>query len=213
MEYLSERSSILIVPRPPLHRTDVILDVARSLALDSGAGATTIAEIAQASGTPVGSLYHRFGSRDDLLAQLWIRAVRRSQASFLSAIDRGDPIERAVMGAMAILDFCEEQGADARLLLSLRREDLLRAAPSPEVARELEGLNRPLERGLARLAHALYGTAGQAERQRVLLAAFDIPYGAARRHLVAGKPLPASLRADVQKAVRAVLAGRTGKRH
>jgi AcrR family transcriptional regulator len=197
----------VVVPRPPLHATDAILDVARSLALDSGAGATTIAEIARASGAPVGSLYHRFGSRDDLLAQLWMRAVRRSQASFLTAIDREDPMEGTVMGAMAILDFCVHQRADARLLLSLRREDLLRAAPSPEVARELEGSNRPLEEGLARLARALYGKAGRAEMQRVLLAAFDIPYGAARRHLVAGKPLPASLRADVQRAVRAVLAG------
>jgi hypothetical protein len=43
--------------------------------------------------------------------------------------------------------------------------------------------------------------------QRVLLAVFDIPYGAARRHLVAGKPLPPSLRAQVEKAVRAVLVG------
>lgn len=196
----------MIVPRPPLHLTDPILDVARSLALDSGASATTIAEIARASGAPVGSLYHRFGSRDDLLAQLWIRAVRRSQATFLTVIDREDPIEGAVMGAMAILDFCEHQRADAQLLVSLRREDLLRAAPSPEVARELEGLNRPLERGLARLARALYGAAGRADMQRVLLAVFDIPYGAARRHLLAGKPLPASLRAEVEKAVRALLA-------
>lgn len=70
----------------------------------------------------------------------------------------------------------------------------------------LEGLNRPLERGLARLARALYGTAGRAEIQRVLLTVFDIPYGAARRHLIAGKPLPVSVRPDVDKAVRAVLA-------
>jgi AcrR family transcriptional regulator len=67
--------------------------------------ATTIAEIARASGAPVGSLYHRFGSRDDMLAQLWIRAVRRSQASFLTAVDSGDPIQGAVAGATAILDF------------------------------------------------------------------------------------------------------------
>ncbi len=110
------------------------------------------------------------------------------------------------MGAMAVLDFCTHQRADARLLLSLRREDLLRSAPSPEVARDLEKLNRPLQRGLARLARALYGTAGRADVQRVLLAVFDIPYGAARRHLLAGNPLPASLRAEVETAVRAVLA-------
>ena len=108
-------------------------------------------------------------------------------------------------GATAILDFCEHQHADAQLLVSLRREDLLRAAPSPEVARELEALNRPLEERLARLARALYDTAGRTEIQRVLLAVFDIPYGAARRHLIAGKPLPANVRPDVDKAVRAVL--------
>jgi hypothetical protein len=107
---------------------------------------------------------------------------------------------------MAILDFCERQRTDAQLLLSFRRKDLLRANPSPELTRALEELNRPLERGLAGLARALYGTAGQSEIQHVLLATFDIPYGAARRHLVAGKPLPANVPGDVEKAVRAVLA-------
>ena len=153
----------------------------------------------------MGSLYHRFGSRDDLLARLWIRAVRRSQADFLAAIDRPDPIDGAVSGAMAILDFCESQRADARLLVSFRRKDLLHAKPSPELTRALEELNRPLELGLAGLA-ALYGRAGRSEIQHVLLAVFDIPYGAARRHLVAGKSLPASVPGDVEKAVRAVLA-------
>jgi AcrR family transcriptional regulator len=86
----------------------------------------------------VGSLYHRFGSRDELLARLWIRAVRRSQADFLAAIDRADPIDGAVSGAMAILDFCERKRTDARLLLSFRREDLLHAKPSPELTRALE---------------------------------------------------------------------------
>jgi AcrR family transcriptional regulator len=200
------------VPRPPLYPTEAILDAARSLALDAGANATTIEEIARASGAPVGSLYHRFGSRDDLLARLWIRAVRRSQTDFLAAIDRPDPIDGAVSGAISILDFCERQRTDAQLLLSFRRKDLLHATPSPELTRALEELNRPLELGLAGLARALYGTAGRSEIQHVLLAVFDIPYGAARRHLVAGKSLPASVPGDVEKAVRAVLAHRAPRR-
>jgi AcrR family transcriptional regulator len=193
------------VPRPQIHPSEIILDAARALALDSGTRAATIDEIARASGAPVGSIYHRFGSRDELLARLWIRAVQRSQASFLAAIERPDPIEAALAGANAILDFCEEEQADARLLLSFRRVDLIRTALSPALVEELEELNRPLERGLARLARALYGSAGRAAVERTLLAAFDLPYGAARRHLIAGRRLPPGLRGDVEAAVRGVL--------
>jgi AcrR family transcriptional regulator len=193
------------VPRPQIHPSETILDAARALALDSGAGAATIDDIARASGAPIGSIYHRFGSRDELFARLWVRAVRRSQASFLAAIERPDPMQAALAGANAILDFCEQERADARLLLSFRREDLIRTALSPALVGELERLNRPLERALARLARALHGSAGRAAVERTLLAAFDLPYGAARRHLIADRRLPPGLCGDVEAAVRAVL--------
>jgi AcrR family transcriptional regulator len=194
------------VARPSVHPPDTILDAARSLALDGGTGSATVAEIASASGAPVGSIYHRFGSRDELLARLWIRAVHRSQASFLAAIDQTDPVEAAVACATAIVEFCEAEPADARLLVAFRREDLIRAPLPAELTAELEELNKPLQRAIARLARKLHGSAGRAAVERTLFAVFDLPYGAARRHLVAGKPLPGGLRDDVEKAVRAVLA-------
>jgi AcrR family transcriptional regulator len=194
------------VPRPSVHLPDSILDAARTLALDSGAGGATVAEIARASKAPVGSIYHRFGSRGELLARLWIRAVHRSQASFLAAIDRTEPVEAAVAGALAIVEFCESEPADARLLVAFRREDLIRAPLPQELTEELEELNKPLQHAIARLARELHGSAGRAAVERTLLAVFDLPYGVARRHLVAGKPLPGRLREDVEKAVRAVLA-------
>jgi hypothetical protein len=41
--------------------------------------------------------------------------------------------------------------------------------------------------------------AGQlAELNRTLLAVFDLPYGAARRYLITGTPLPPGLRADLR---------------
>ena len=98
--------------------------------------------IAQASGAPTGSIYHRFGSRDELIARLWIGAVYRSQAAFLAALES----EAATAAAMSILDFCEQQPGDARLLAACRREDLVRATPEGPLAEELEGLNRSVER-------------------------------------------------------------------
>jgi AcrR family transcriptional regulator len=71
-----------------------MLDVARDLLLEGGAHGATVEAISRASGAPTGSIYHRFGSRDELVTRLWMRAVRRSQAAFLEALDLGDPAPR-----------------------------------------------------------------------------------------------------------------------
>lgn len=206
------------MPRPQVHPTDTMLDAARDLLLGKGPRSATIEAIAEASGAPTGSIYHRFGSRDELIARLWIRAVYRSQASFLAALERDEPKEAALAAAMSIVDFCEENPSDAQLLVAFRREDLIRVIPEGPLADELEALNRPVEHAVVQLARRLYGRRSRAALDRTLRAVFDFPYGAARRHLIAGRPLPPQLRADVLRAVAAVIdeplhdAGRRGPR-
>jgi AcrR family transcriptional regulator len=182
-----------------------MLDAARDLLLESGSGNATVEAIADLSGAPTGSIYHRFGSRDGLLTRLWIRAVCRSQASFLAALEQEDPRTAALAAAQSILEFCEQQPADARLLVSFRREDLIRTAPSGQLADELEELNRPVEAAVVALARRLYGRPTRAALNRTLLAVFDLPYGAVRRYLITGTKLPAGLRDDLARAVNAVL--------
>ena len=70
--------------RPRLHGDDAVLDAARDVVLEAGSGAATTAAVSARSGAPVGSLYHRFGSRDRLLAELWLRTVRRFQDGLLA---------------------------------------------------------------------------------------------------------------------------------
>lgn len=193
------------MPRPQLHLTDTMLDAARDLLLGDGSRSATMEAIASASGAPTGSIYHRFGSRDELVARLWMRAVYRSQASFVAALEREDAGDAALAAAMSVIDFCEEHPADARLLVSFRREDLIGAAPEGALADELEALNRPVERSVTALARRLYGRRNRAALDRTLLAVFDLPYGAARRHLIAGAPLPPGLRTDLTRAVSAVI--------
>lgn len=195
------------MPRPELHPTDSILDAARGVVLDQGLGAATIAVIAESSGAPVGSIYHRFGSVDDLLAEMWIRAVRRSQASFAKAAEHPDPVEAAVGAGLSVYDFCVEHPADGRLLLSYRPEDLAGARIDPRQRAELVRLNDPVAAVVKDIARRLYGRVSRKSLDRVLLAVFDLPHGAVRRPLANGERLLPQRREALEAALRAVLAG------
>jgi len=182
-----------------------MLDAARDLLIERGSASATVEAIADVSGAPTGSIYHRFGSRDGLLTRLWIRAVYRSQASFLAALEHEDPRTAALAAAQSILEFCEQEPADARLLASFRREDLIRSAPSGQLAGELEELNRPVQAAVVTLARRLYRRPTKAALNRTMLAVFDLPYGAVRRYLITGTKIPAGLPDDLARAVKAVL--------
>jgi AcrR family transcriptional regulator len=154
----------------------------------------------------MGSIYHRFGSVDDLLTEMWIRAVRRSQARFAAAAEQSDPIEAAVGAALSVYDFCVDNPADGRLLLSFRPEDIARGRIAPRQRAELEDLNKPLKAVVQDLARRLYGRASRRSLDRVILATFDLPHGAIRRPLASGEKIPPQRREAVETAVRAVLA-------
>lgn len=191
--------------RPIVHTSDAMLDAARALVLGGGARSATVSAIARSSGAPKGSIYHRFGSLEDLLATMWIRAVRRSQERFLAALAHDDPVEAAVAGALAVLDATETDRADARLLASLRREDLIETVRSPALRDELVALNRPLYAAFRDLSRRLHGSASRADVERTVCAVADLPQGAIRRHLVADTPFPRALRGQIEAAVRAAL--------
>jgi len=192
--------------RRRLHEPHEMLDAARTLVLEQGAGAATVGAIAGASGAPIGSIYHAFGSRDALLARLWIRAVERSQGRFLEALERdSDPLGGAVAAALSIYDFARDEPGDARLLVSLRREDLIQIPLPADVAAELAELNRPIEEAIGSLARRLFGRITRERVEQTALAVFDLPYGALRRHLASGARPPSALRPPLARAVRAAL--------
>ncbi len=182
-----------------------MLDAARSLVLEAGVGAATVSEIARSSGAPTGSIYHRFDSVSELLGQMWIRAIKRSQAQFAGAADNADPLEGAIAAALSVYDFAGRQPADARLLISLRREDLVRQPLSPELTGQLADLNGPIEELVGDLARRLYGRATAGNIDAVALAVIDLPMGALRRPLAAGQRTTPRKRAALESAVRAAL--------
>src|SRR5919204_1422220 len=100
---------------PRKHETDVILDTARALVLTDGPRAASVAAIAKASGAPTGTLYHRFGNRNGILAAAWLRALERFQSRAMAAA-ADTPLETAVAMGLTIVSFARDHAEDARLL-------------------------------------------------------------------------------------------------
>jgi AcrR family transcriptional regulator len=199
---------IPVVAPPRKHSTDEILDATRALVLAHGPRAASVAAISRASGAPVGTLYHRFGSRDGVLAAAWLRALERFQAGALAAdaAHADDPFAAGAAMAVAAVAFAASHPDDARLLLAVRERDLLDGA-SGELHARLDAMNAPLEQAVARIARALYGRADARAVDRVTRAVADVPTAAVRRHLRGDRRrLPGWLAAEVEDAARTLLA-------
>src|SRR4029450_10931908 len=121
-----------------VHAKDAILDAARELVLERGVQHATVSAISEESGAPVGSLYHHFGSRAGLVADVWVRGVGCTQATFLAASRLPNAEAAAVGAALSIHDFAREHRDDARLLVSFRREGFLPDNRSPPLDQGLD---------------------------------------------------------------------------
>ena len=188
---------------PRKHETDVILDAARALVLTDGPRAASVAAIAKASGAPTGTLYHRFGDRNGILAAAWLRALERFQSRAMAAA-ADTSLETAVAMAVSFVQFARELPGDARLLLALRGSDLLDGEPETDFVETLAAMNAPLLARVNDLADQLYGKTDERTVDAVARAVGDLPYGVVRRHAY-DEPMPAWLEADVGAAVRALL--------
>jgi AcrR family transcriptional regulator len=189
---------------PRKHETDVILDAARALVLTDGPRAASIASIAKVSGAPAGTLYHRFGNRDGILAAAWLRALDRFQAQAMAA-EADSALDGAVAMAVSVIGFARELPEDARLLLLIRPDDLLDGDADVAGLREaIDTRNAPLRARLVEFARALYGSADARSLDAVSRAVVDLPYAVVRRHAHRER-LPSWLEDDVAASVRAVL--------
>ena len=182
--------------RPAKFDEGRILDAALAITAESGPGAATIGAIAKRLGAPSGSLYHRFGSRDLLLASLWTRTVRRFQGGYIDALGRED----AEAAALHTPRWCREHLDEATVLLLYRRQDVAATWPA-ELAGDLGTLNAAVARALDGFVARRPGV----DRERLVFATVDVPYGAVRRYLLDGCPPPPLVDDLITTSCRAVL--------
>lgn len=146
----------------------------------------------------VGSLYHRYGSREGLLAASWLDAVRAFQARFLDAIesDSEDAGERA---ALATPQFCRAEPGRAVILACCRRSEFITDATPVALQIEINHINDDTGAAMKRFARR-NGLSLQACR----LALVAFPLGAVRLYLP-GRPVPKSVDDYVLAAYRSVI--------
>src|SRR5215510_14395305 len=113
------------MPRRPRFDEAQILSAAGRLIATHGPSGATIGAIAQAVGAPTGSIYHRFDSRDVLLAEVWLRAAAAFQAAFFQRLSGSPPQEAGLTAALYMAQRVREHPQEARLLLLHRREDFV----------------------------------------------------------------------------------------
>ncbi|OBF92907.1 TetR family transcriptional regulator [Mycobacterium sp. 852002-51163_SCH5372311] len=188
---------------PRKHETDVILDATRDLVLAHGPRAASVAAIAKASGAPAGTLYHRFGNRDGVVTAAWLRALERFQSRALAA-EADDPLDTATAMAVAAISFARELPDDARLLLTIRPDDLRDGQSDASFQKTIAAMNAPLIERLRELAENLYGRNDSRAVDAVSRAVADLPYAVVRRH-AHDERMPDWLETDVAAAVRGAL--------
>lgn len=181
--------TLIRVGRPAKYSTDEILDATARLVAEGGPGLATVAAIAGQLQAPSGSIYHRFASRDLLVAQLWIRTVRESQEGFVAALEIEDVEEAAAAASLHIPRWSRANLDKAQVLLLHRREDLVERWPD-ELGEELTTLNTGVAAALDAYARRRFGSANKRTRHAVAFALIDVPYAAVRRYLHAGEPPP-----------------------
>jgi len=187
--------------RPALFDEAQLLDAVERLVATEGPAAATTRRLAASVGAPTGSLYHRFGSRDLLVGQAWLRAVAHFQAGFLDALDVVDVDEAAVGAARHVPLWAARHPDRAGLLLRFRRAELVACWPQ-SLTEELGRLNGRVERALRAHARQRYG----ASREGLLLVRYalvDLPQAAVR-----SAPSPAALVDAVAAAAIAALRSR-----
>lgn len=194
------------MPRPRTHTDEQILSAVRDLLLAHGSRGVTTAAVSERSGAPTGSLYHRFGSRAAMVAEMWVRTIRDFQDQLLEVSAAASPgMDRALAIAGEIVDYSSRHPEDARLMLIASREEL---RDDPTIPQELQDtlarLNEPVEALVKQLVRELYGRLSPAGADRVTIGVIGIPYTGVRHALLTGSD-PQRIRSLVIKAARATL--------
>jgi AcrR family transcriptional regulator len=191
--------------RPPKFTNDLVLDGALRVVTASGPATVTIDSVAAELGGNVGSIYHRFPSKDALLALLWLRCARAGHQGFVTAT-RLDDVNEAVQACVLHYPrWSRKAPAEASVLAAFGREQLVSTWPD-DLAAELATVNHELVAALDTLSRRRFGHPTRRQRAAMTTALLDVPAGAIRRYLLAGKPPPHALDELLVAGANAMLA-------
>jgi len=183
-------------------KRDEFMDAALRLVAQGGPGALTVSALAGGMKAPIGSVYHRFPSRDVLLAELWIRAVEQFQRGFLEAL--------ACNGLLASLytaEWVRKHPNEGCLLLLYRREELLSGDWPEHLKDDVVRLSRELDSGIRSFAQKRFGSLTKESLRRSTFALVDVPLAAVRQYLQERQPPPGIVDELIRETYLAIIRG------
>jgi AcrR family transcriptional regulator len=192
----------------PKFSQDDFLRAALAIIAERGVSGVTVASVSERLGSPTGSFYHRFTSRDVLLGSLWLRAVLEFQTGISAALDTGDGL-RAALHTPA---WVRKHPDDARLLLLYDRKDFLQGEWPQELRERVAEMTQRIDAGSRRWARVIFGKEGRDEVRLAQFLISELPVAVVRQHLLRGEQPPQLIDRIIQTTYRAVLADyRSGK--
>jgi AcrR family transcriptional regulator len=181
---------------------------ALAIIAERGVSEMTVAAVSERLGSPTGSFYHRFASRNILLGLLWLRAVLQFQEGIVSALDSGDGL-RAALHTPA---WARKHPHEARLLLLYDRKDFLHGEWPRELRERVAEMTRRIEAGSRQWARAIFGKDGRDEVRLAQFLISELPVAVVRQHLSRGEPPPQLVDRIIRATYGAVLEDyRSGK--
>src|SRR5215813_12612071 len=185
------RSYILFyVPRASKFGEEKILAAARRLAATHGPAGATIGAISRSLGAPTGSIYHRFASRDVLLATVWLRAAAAFQDAVFERLAGAVPRDAGLDAALYMAERVREDPREARLLLLHRREDFVDRGWPATFRRRADQLAQQIETELRAFSRRLCGREDVRTARMVAYAVIEAPFAAIRRHVAVKESPP-----------------------
>jgi AcrR family transcriptional regulator len=186
--------------------------VATRLAAERGPDAVTVSAISAATGAPVGSIYHRFASRDLLVAEVWLSTIQAFQRGYMEALGAEPTAESGLRAALHIPSWVRQHMAGARILLLHRQEDFIGAGWPAVVEERARDLNTAVFERIHAFALAVLATDDEAAMGRATYALASAPTGAVKDYIARWQPPPRLVDELVAETYDAVIvrAGRQG---
>jgi AcrR family transcriptional regulator len=104
---------------------ELILAAALRCLCAKGTAGTTLAEIRRLSGATVGSIYHFFDGKDDIVGTLYVEAIEGHQQALLAQLERSASAEQTVRTLVrGYLAWVSENPELARFVLRTKGEEL-----------------------------------------------------------------------------------------
>lgn len=162
------------------------LAAARDLAATGGPASVTVSSVTGRLGAPVGSFYHRFASRDVLLANVWLDTALAFQTGFVAAIKAGDGLAAALHTPIWVRSHLKA----ARAFLLYHRDDFAHGNWPQDLKDRVARQGRRVDAAYKRFARDAFAGVGANELQLARFVLAEVPKAAVGSYLRKGVAPP-----------------------